>query len=55
MRTAKADQTGRMPRLICVFAGRIDHFVGFVMRRLILMEKKEKKKRIMMMMLMMML
>ena len=22
MRTAKTDQTGRMPRLICVFAGR---------------------------------
>ena len=28
------DQTGRMPRLIRVFAGRTDHFVGFVMRRL---------------------
>ena len=28
-----ADQTGRMPRLIWVFAGR-SHFVGFVMRRL---------------------
>ena len=27
-------QTGRMPRLICVFAGRTDHFVDFVTRRL---------------------
>ena len=26
------DQTGRMPRLICVFAGRTCYFVGFVMR-----------------------
>ena len=26
-----ADQTGRMPRLIWVFAGRTCHFVGFVM------------------------
>ena len=32
-----SDQTGRMPRLICVFAGRKGHFVGFVMRRLILL------------------
>ena len=31
-----SDQTGRMPRLIWVFAGRTCHFVGFVMRRLIL-------------------
>ena len=31
-RTAKTDQTGRMPRLIWVFAGRIGHIVGFVMR-----------------------
>ena len=30
-----SDQTGRMPRLIGVFAGRTCHFVGFVMRRLI--------------------
>ena len=30
-----SDQTGRMPRLIWVFAGRICHFVCFVMRRLI--------------------
>ena len=30
-----SDQTGRMPRLIWVFAGRTYHFVGFVMRRLI--------------------
>ena len=29
-----SDQTGRMPRLIWVFAGRTYHFVGFVMRRL---------------------
>ena len=33
-RTAKTDQTGRMPRLIRVFAGRTYQFVGFVMRRL---------------------
>ena len=30
-----SDQTGRMPRLIWVFAGRICHFVCFVVRRLI--------------------
>ena len=30
-----SDQTGRMPRLIWIFAGRTGHFVGFVMRRLI--------------------
>ena len=30
-----SDQTGPMPRLIWVFAGRKDHFVGFVMRQLI--------------------
>ena len=30
-----SDQTGRMPRLIWVFAGRTCHFVCFVMRRLI--------------------
>ena len=30
-----SDQTGRMPRLIGVFAGRTGHFVGFVMRRLL--------------------
>ena len=29
-----SDQTGRMHRLICVFAGRSGHFVGFVMRQL---------------------
>ena len=28
------DQTGQMPRLIGVFAGRTCHFVGFIMRRL---------------------
>ena len=27
-----SDQTGRMPRLIWVFAGRTCHFVGFVMK-----------------------
>ena len=32
-----SDQTGRMPRLIWVFAGSKDHFVGFVMRKLILL------------------
>ena len=31
-----SDQTGRMPKLILVVAGRTSHFVGFVMRRLIL-------------------
>ena len=30
-----SDQTGRMPRLIWVFAGRTCHFVGFVVRWLI--------------------
>ena len=30
-----SDQTGRMPRLIWVFAGRTCPFIGFVMRRLI--------------------
>ena len=30
-----SDQTGQMPRLIWVFAGRTCHFVGFVMRQLI--------------------
>ena len=29
------DQTGRIPRLIWVFAGRTDHFVGFIMLPLI--------------------
>ena len=32
----ESDQIGQMPRLIWVFAGRTCHFVGFVMRRLIL-------------------
>ena len=32
-----SDQTWRMPRLIWVFAGRTCHFVGFVMRQLILL------------------
>ena len=35
MQTATTDQTGQMPRLICVFLLRISHFVGFVMRLLI--------------------
>ena len=30
-----SDKTERMPRLIWVFTGRTDHFVGFVMKRLI--------------------
>ena len=30
-----SDQTGQMPRLIRVFAGRTGQFVSFVMRRLI--------------------
>ena len=30
-----SDQTGQMPKLIWVFAGCTDHFVGFVMRQLI--------------------
>ena len=34
MQAAKADQTGQMPRLIGVFAGRTCQFVGFVMLRL---------------------
>ena len=33
--TQWSDQTGRMPRLIWVFAGRTCHFVCFVVRRLI--------------------
>ena len=36
MQTEKTDQTGWMPRLICDFAGHKCHFIGFVMRRLIL-------------------
>ena len=31
----RCDQTGQMPRLIWVFAGRTCHFVGFIMRWLI--------------------
>ena len=34
-RTTKTDQTGWMPRLIRVFAGRTGHFDGFVMLWLI--------------------
>ena len=39
-----SDQTGRMPRLIWVFAGCTCHFVGFVMRRLILLSEMEHHK-----------
>ena len=35
-------QTGRMPRLICVFAGRTFHLVGFVVRWLIWESRKTK-------------
>ena len=38
-----SDQTGRMPRLIWVFAGRTCHFVGFVMRRFISMKEPHSK------------
>ena len=34
-RTAKTDQTGHMPRLIWVFAGRTGIFVGIIVLRLI--------------------
>ena len=38
MGTTKTEQTGRMSRLIRVFAGRTHcHFVGFVMKQLILL------------------
>ena len=36
-----SDQTGWMPRLIWVFAGHTDHFIGFVMRWLIYGERLE--------------
>ena len=39
-----SDQTRRMPRLIRVFAGRKDHFVGFVMRWLICINFTNTKK-----------
>ena len=45
MRTAKTDHTGRMPRLIWVFAGRTCHFVGFVTRRLIFKQNTETMRR----------
>ena len=35
-----SDRTGRMPRLIWVFAGRTCHFVGFVVRWLICIHNK---------------
>ena len=35
MDSKDSDQTGRMPRMTWVFAGRTCHFVGFVMRQLI--------------------
>ena len=38
-----SDQTGRMPRLIWVFAGHTCHFVGFVTRRLVSLKRKCKK------------
>ena len=38
-----SDQTGRMPRLIWVFAGRTCHFVGSVMRWLILCLAKYRR------------
>ena len=38
-----SDQTGPMPRLIWVFAGRTLHFVGFVMRWLMLDESLVKR------------
>ena len=38
MRTAKTDQTGRMPRLIWVFAGCRSHFIGFIVLQLICCE-----------------
>ena len=41
-----SDQTGRMPRLIWVFAGRTCHFVDFVMRWLIFKLCKTKIKKI---------
>ena len=34
MDSEDSGQTGRMPRLIWIFAGRTGHFVGFVMLRL---------------------
>ena len=40
-----SDQTGRMPRLIWVFAGHTCHFVGFVTRRLIYCSHKTIKHR----------
>ena len=41
-RTAKTDQTGKIPRLIWVFAGHRGYFVGFVMLRLKNMPRHEK-------------
>ena len=38
-----SDQTGRMPRLIWVFARRTDHFIGFVMQQLICIYCKNPK------------
>ena len=42
MRTAKTDQTGRMPGLIWVFTERTCHFVGFVKRRLIYFDASDE-------------
>ena len=40
-----SDQTGRMPRLIWVFAGRNYHFVGFVVRRLLITNSNYRRQR----------
>ena len=37
-----SDQTGQMPRLIWVFAGRKCHFVGFVVRQLIVYDQLQQ-------------
>ena len=44
MQTAKTDQTGRMPRLIWVFAGCTGIFVGFVMWWLIWSKRRKQKR-----------
>ena len=41
-RTAKGDQTARMPMLIWFFVGHAGHFVVFVMQRLIYERRQEK-------------
>ena len=42
MRTVKTDQTGRMPRLICIFAGGTGNFVGFMAARIKFYFSQEK-------------